>query len=84
MLYAIMAKYAYKVEGDINYTIIMARKAMSMMPSNMNHHLNLVKYLIWSGNQIEAKQALESAERVDINRQHTTEIARLKKTLETK
>ena len=84
MLYAIMAKYNYKVEGDINDTIIMARKAVSIMPSNLNHRLNLVKYLIWSGDLIEAIKALEPAARADINDQHTAEIARLKKALKMK
>jgi hypothetical protein len=43
-----------------------------------------VKYLIWSGDLIEAKKALDTASRADINDQHTAEIARLKKALEMK
>ena len=84
ILYAILAKYAYKVEKNSEMVIKMASKAVSIMPSNLNHRLNLVKYLIWSGDLIEAKKALEATARTDINGQHTAEIARLKKALEMK
>jgi tetratricopeptide (TPR) repeat protein len=82
MLYAILAKYAYSVEGNRTETIKMARKSVSIMPSNMYYHLNLVKYLIWAADQVEAKKALESAAKIDIDGQHTAEISRLKKTLQ--
>jgi hypothetical protein len=82
MLYATLAKYAYRVEGNRNKTVEMARKSVSLMPSNLYHHINLVNYLIWSGDLIEAKKALESAARFDIDGQHAAEIARLMKMLE--
>jgi hypothetical protein len=81
ILYGILAKYAYKVEKNSDMVIKMASKAASIMPSNLNHRLNLVKYLIWSGNLIEAKKALEATARADINGQHTADITRLKKAL---
>ena len=84
MLYAIMAKYAYEVEGDINNAINMARKAVSIMPSNLYHGLTLVKYLIEADQLLDAKKALESVTKLDVNNQHTTEITRLNNTLENK
>ena len=77
MLYSIQAKYAYQVEGDKDKTLIMARKAVSLIPSNLYYHLNLVKYLIWAGSLIEAKNSLKTAKKIDTNNQHTAEIATL-------
>ncbi len=82
MLHAILARYSFQVEGDKDKTIAMARKAVSIIPSNMYYHLNLAKYLIWAGNKIEAKKVLNTAVKIDIYNQHATEIAGLMKILE--
>jgi tetratricopeptide (TPR) repeat protein len=84
MSYAILAKYTYQVEGDRPGAVEFARKAVSIMPSNLYHRLNLVKYLIGADHLFEAKKALESVEKLDIYGNHTAEIAKLNKTLENK
>jgi tetratricopeptide (TPR) repeat protein len=78
LLYTVLAKYAYMIEKDRSMTIEMARKAVSVMPSNLYHRLNLVKYLMWSGDYLEAKKALDETIKIDIHNQHTAEISRLK------
>ena len=77
LLYAVLAKYYYKVEKNPVETIKMARKAVSLQPSNLYHHLNLVKYLINSGYFSEAQKALEVLQKVDTYGQHRAEISRL-------
>lgn len=81
-MYAILAKYTYQVEGNRSKTVEMARKAVSTMPSNIHHRLNLVEYLIWSEDRVEAEKVLKSAARIDIYDRYTAEISRLMKTLE--
>ena len=82
--YAILAKYTYTVEGKRHEAVELARKAVSIMPSNLYHQLNLVKYMIGAGELLEAKETLESVVKIDVYGQHTAETARLKKTLENK
>jgi len=84
VLFAIQAKYMYQVEGDIDKTLEMARKAVSLMPSNLYYRLNLARYLIWAGKQNRAKNALGVATKIDIYNQHATEISELMKNIENK
>jgi tetratricopeptide (TPR) repeat protein len=84
MSYAILAKYTYQVEGDRPGAVEFARKAVSIMPSNLYHRLNLVKYLIWAGHLNEAQKTLLTTKRIDIYNQHTTEINRLLESLNKK
>jgi len=81
MSYAIFAKYTYEVEGNRREAVELARKAVSIMPSHLYHHLNLVKYLIGADQLLEAKKTLESVAKLDVYGQHTAEITRLMKTL---
>jgi len=83
MLYAILTKYTYQVEGDKKKTLVLARKAVSFTPSNLYYRLNLAKYLIWAGNFMEAKNTLETTKKLDINNQHTAKIAILAGILDT-
>lgn len=82
MLYAILAKYTYQLEGDKKKTLVLARKAVSLTPSNLYYRLNLIKYLIWAGNLTEAKNALEITKKLDINNLHTAKITILAGTLD--
>ena len=81
MLSSILAKYAYQVEKDEDETLNMARKAVSIMPTNMYYQINLVKYLIWAKHFSEAKKVLNTIKIKDINNQHTAEIIGLSQTL---
>lgn len=78
-LYNVLAKYYYRVEKDYKKAVAYGQKARSAMPSDLYSQVNLVKYLILSGDKIKARKALDSLSRQDINRQHTAEIAKLKK-----
>jgi tetratricopeptide (TPR) repeat protein len=82
MLYTILAKYYYKVEKDYKKAVVNGEKAISAKPSTLYFQLNLVKYLISSGDKIKAGKALDSISRVDINSQHTAEIAKLRRYIE--
>jgi hypothetical protein len=84
MLSAILAKYLFQVDRDIDRTLKMAHAAVSLMPSNLYYRLNLVKYLIWAGERDEAKKILEATAGIDIYNQHTAEINGLMKVLEGK
>ena len=81
MLSAILAKYMYQVEKDKDKTLMMARKSVLFMPSNPSYHLNLAKYLIWTGNLNEAQKTLLTTKRIDVYNQHTIEITRLLESL---
>ena len=84
MLSAILAKYMYQVEKDKYSTIILARKSVSFLPSNMYYRINLAKYLIWARKPVEAREVLLSTKKIDVYNQYATEIARLLNQLEHK
>ena len=48
------------VEGNRREAVELARKAVSIMPSNLYYHLNMVKYLIGVDQLLEAKKYVAS------------------------
>ena len=84
MLAAILAKYNYQVDRDKYKTVQMARKSVSLMPSNLYYQINLAKYLIWANELTEARKVLLTARKVDVHNQYTTEIAGLLDALQNK
>jgi tetratricopeptide (TPR) repeat protein len=78
ILYAVMAKYQYRVEKNYDSAIDAARKSVALMPSNLNNHYNLVQYLVWANKYDEAEEALKIFARRDKNGQYRNEIFRLR------